>query len=176
MMEQKNHVSRWTVVGFAVILTLLVSLPIIAFATGALNGSPQYTLMRAVPAQGDGAYLAVNDGTHQGVVQLYAWNFPLDDFPNDAPVFNSSHITALVVSQRGIDDTTRYHLFQFDDDTPIELDAQTTPTKITFTLRAPLTNGNYMVDMPKSGLSSDRQYLYFRVDGAVKTLPIFQAP
>lgn len=158
--------------GFGIVLALLVSLPIIALATGALNGAPQYTLMREVPERGDGAYLAVDDGTRQGVVQLYAWNFPLETFPPDAPVFNPSHITALIVSQRGIDDASRYHLFSVDDDAEVEWDAQLGPTTITFTPRAKLANGNYMLDMPKSGLSSDRQYFYFRADGGARSLPV----
>lgn len=164
--------SRAMLLGFGVVLALLVSLPLIAIATGALDDSPQYVLMQEVPERGDGAYLQVNDGARRGVVKLYPWNFQLNTFPADAPVFNASHITALIVSQRGIDDASRYHLFRLDDDTTIAFDAQTSPTKILFTPRASLPDGSYMLDMPKSGLSSDRQYLYFRVDNSVKVLPV----
>ncbi len=158
--------------GFGIVLALLISLPVIAIATGALNDSPQYSLMQDVPERGDGAYLRVNDSTRQGVVKLYAWNFRLNEFPPDAPVFNPSHITALIISQRGIDDPARYHLFHLDDGAQIPLDAETRATKIIFTPRASLLNGNYMLDMPKSGLSSDRQSLYFRVDSNATALPV----
>lgn len=158
--------------GFGIVLALLLSLPVIAIATGALNDAPQYTLMKEVPERGDGAYLQVDDGARKGVVKLYAWNFPLNDFPDDAPVFNPAHVRALIVSQRGIDDPTRYNLFRLDDSSAIPLDAETRVTKILFSLRAPLTDGRYLLDMPKSGLSSDRQYLYFRVDAQATTLPV----
>lgn len=171
-MGNKKGVSRWAIFGFGFVLALLISLPVIAIATGALNDSPQYVLMREVPERGDGAYLQVNDGTRQGVVKLYAWNFRLNAFPHDAPVFNPSHITALIISQRGIDDPARYHLFRLDDNSTIPLDAQTRVTKIIFSPRAPLSNGNYMLDIPKSGLSSDRQSLYFRVDADATALPV----
>jgi hypothetical protein len=168
----RSRPSRAMLFGFGIVLALLVSLPLIAIATGALDDSPQYVLMQNVPERGDGAYLQVNDGARQGVVKLYPWNFQLNAFPDDAPVFNPSHITGLVISQRGIDDPARYHLFDLEEDTPISLDAETSVTKILFTLRTPLQNGSYMLDMPKSGLSSDRQYLYFRVDESVNMLPV----
>lgn len=164
--------SRAMLFGFGIVLALLVSLPLIAIATGALEDSPQYVLMQNVPERGDGAYLQVNDGTRQGVVKLYPWNFQLNAFPDDAPVFNPSHITGLIISQRGIDDATRYHLFHVEDDTEIAFDAETSATKILFTPRATLPDGSYMLDMPKSGLSSDRQYSYFRVDRSAKRLPV----
>jgi hypothetical protein len=171
-MPKQKRVSRWAIVGFGFVLALLVSLPVIAIATGSLNDSPQYTLMQDVPERGDGAYLQVHDGTQQGVVKLYAWNFRLNEFPKDAPIFNPSHITALLISQRGLDDPTRYHLFRLDDNTVVPFDTEPSTTKIRFTPRAPLLDGNYMLDMPKSGLSSDRQYLYFRLDSTVTRLPV----
>ncbi len=171
-MNEPTRISRRMLLGLGIIGALLLSLPLIAIATGALNDVPQYTLMQNVPERGDGAYLQVNDGTRRGVVKLYAWNFSLNEFPLDAPVFNPAHITALIISQRGIDDATRYHLFRLDDDTEIAFDAATRPTQIIFTPRAPLPGGKYMVDMPKSGMSSDRQYLYFRIDPHALSLPV----
>jgi hypothetical protein len=158
--------------GFGIVLVLLASLPVIAVATGALNDAPQYTLMQQVPERGDGAYLQVDDGTRKGVVKLYAWNFSLNEFPSDAPVFNPAHVSALIVSQRGIDDPTRYNLFRLDDGTAVAMDAETRVTKIVFSLREPLSEGRYLLDMPKSGPSSDRQYLYFRVDAQAAALPV----
>jgi len=172
MMSKPKRVSPWAMLGFGVVLAMLLSLPVIAIATGALDDAPQYTLMREVPERGDGAYLQVDDGTRQGVVKLYPWNFQLDDFPEDAPWFNPKHVTAMIVSQRGIDDPKRYLLFNLDDNSSIPFDTITNPTKIIFTPRVPLVDGNYMIDMPKSGLSSDRQYLYFRLDSGVSTLPV----
>lgn len=172
MMREKKSVSRWMIFGFGIVLALLISLPIFAFATGAVNDAPKYTLMPDVPERGDGAYLQVKDGTRQGVVKLYAWNFRLNEFPHDAPVFNPSHISALIISQRGIDDSSRYRLFRLDDNSTIPFETTTRATKIIFSPRASLSDGNYMVDMPKSGLSSDRQYLYFRVDSSAQNLPV----
>ena len=171
-MSNGKKISRRALFGFGFVLALLLSLPVIAIATGALNDSPKYVLMREVPERGDGAYLQVNDGARSGVVKLYAWNFLLNEFPHDAPVFNPSHIRAFIISQRGIDDAARYHLFRLDDNSKIEMDAETRVTKIIFSPRALLSDGNYMVDMPKSGLSSDRQYLYFRVDSNAQKLPV----
>lgn len=171
-MVERKHISRRPLIGFGIILALLLSLPIIALATGALSDAPQYVLMQAVPERGDGAYLQVDDGTRHGVVKLYAWNFPLNDIPSDAPSFNPAHVRALIISQRGTDDASRYHLFRSDDDSEIPLDAEASATKIIFAPRTPLTNGNYMVDIPKSGLSSDRQYFYFRVQASVEGLPV----
>jgi hypothetical protein len=158
--------------GFGVVLALLASLPIIAAATGALNNAPQYTLMQNVPERGDGAYLQVDDGTRRGIVKLYAWNFQLNEFPADAPTFNPAHVSALIISQRGIDDVSRYHLFRLDDQSTVMMDANAQVTKIIFSPRAPLADGKYLLDMPKSGLSSDRQYLYFRLDASATTLPV----
>lgn len=169
---ERKPVSRWALLGFAFVALMLLSLPIVAIATGALNDAPQYTIMREVPERGDGAYLQVNDGTQQGVVKLYPWNFRLNEFPPDAPIFSPAHVTGLVISQRGIDDPGRYHLFHLDDASPVPLDAKTLVTKIFFTFREPLSPGNYMVDMPKSGLSAERQYLYFIIDPNATTLPI----
>lgn len=174
-MTPSKPTSRWAILGFGFVLALFISLPVLAIATGALNGSPRYTLMQTVPERGDGAYLQVNDGARQGVIKLYAWNFQRNEFPADAPVFNPAHVSALLISQRGLDDPTRYHLFRLDDDSAVEFEADPDVTKIRFALRAPLAPGNYMVDMPRSGLSSDRQYLYFRVDDSVKELPIQSA-
>jgi hypothetical protein len=171
-MTERKPVSRWTLFGFAVLVLMLVSLPVVAIATGSLNDAPQYTIMRQVPERGDGAYLQVNDGTQQGVVKLYPWNFRLYEFPPDAPIFSPDHITGLVISQRGIDDPNRYHLYHLDDASTVPLDATKLVTKIFFTLRAPLPPGNYMIDMPKSGLSSDRHYLYFIIDPNATNLPI----
>lgn len=172
MIEPQKKISHWALLGFAFIGLMLLSIPVVAIATGSLNDAPIYTIMREVPERGDGAYLQVDDGTQQGVVKLYPWNFELNDFPQDAPIFSPAHITALIISQRGIDDPKRYHLFRLDDESVIPLDAKMLVTKIIFTLRAPLPAGNYMIDMPKSGLSSDRQYLYFIIDPNATTLPI----
>jgi hypothetical protein len=170
-MAPPKRISRRMLVGFGIVLALLLSLPLIAIATGALDDKPKYVLMRAVPERGDGAYLELNDGTRAGVVKLYPWNFRLNDFPADAPAFHPAHVRALIISQRGIDDPARYFLFRLDDNSTIPLHADAGLTKIIFALPASLDPGNYMVDMPKSGLSSDRQYLYFRVDEGVNTLP-----
>lgn len=168
----KKPIPRAPLLGFAFILLMLCSLPVIALATGAVNGSPQYSIMQRVPERGDGAYLQVNDGQRAGVIQLYPWNFTLNEFPSDAPVFNPRHVTGLVISQNGIDNPARYNLFRVDNDSTIPLDPQTTSTKIYFSFRQPLADGRYMLDMPKSGLSADRQYLYFVIDSRAAALPI----
>lgn len=172
MMQSPKRISRRMLLGFGFVLALLISLPVIAAATGALNDAPRYTLMQDVPERGDGAYLQVDDGARRGVVKLYAWNFRLNEFPADAPVFNPTHVSALVISQRGIDDPSRYNLFRLDDGSAVPFDVETRVTKILYTLREPLADGSYMLDMPKSGLSSDRQYLYFRVDAGATGLPV----
>jgi hypothetical protein len=174
MMKRIRTISPWAIFGFGVILVLLLSLPVIAIATGALEDTPTFTLMKDVPAEGDGAYLQVNDGKLAGVVQLYPWNFELNEFPLDAPVFNPAHVQAVVFRQPGMDDATRYHVFRFDDGDEIEMpmNAQWSPTKLILTPQAPLIEGQYVIDMPKSGLSSDRQYLYFVLQEKVTTLPV----
>lgn len=171
-MSQPARRPRWMLLGFGILLALLVSLPVIAVATGALEGSPQYVLMADVPERGDGAYLKVDDGTRAGVVKLYPWNFQLNAFPADAPVFNPRHVRGMVVSQRGLDDPARYNLFRLNDGAMVEFETTSTPTKVFFTPRAALAEGDYMLDMPKSGLSSDRQYLYFRLSAAQARLPV----
>lgn len=171
-MQRPERISRWALLGFGFVLALLVSLPVIAAATGALNDVPRYTLMQDVPERGDGAYLRVDDGARHGVIKLYAWNFRLNEFPADAPVFNPAHVSALVISQRGIDAPSRYNLFRLDDGSAVPFDIESRVTKILYTLREPLAGGDYMLDMPKSGLSSDRQYLYFRVDAGADKLPV----
>jgi hypothetical protein len=158
--------------GFGFVIAMLLSLPVIAIATGAVGGSPIYTLMREVPERGDGAYLRVDDGVDRGVVKLYPWNFRLMDFPAEAPVFSPSQITGMVISQRGIDTPSKYNLFRLDDDSAILMDPVVGVTKIDFLFREPLPEGNYMLDMPKSGLSSERQYLYFVVSKGVDWLPV----
>ncbi len=172
MMVERKRVSPWMVLGFGIVLALLVSLPIIAVATGAVQDSPRYVLMQDVPERGDGAYLQVDDGARSGVVKLYPWNFQLNEFPADAPVFNPVHVRALVVSQRGLDDPSRYNLFRLDDGSIVTFDTRATATKLYLAPRAALAPGSYMLAMPKSGLSSDRQYLYFRLDTAQTALPV----
>lgn len=158
--------------GFGFVLALLLSLPLIAMATGMLDDGPKFTSLDNVPERGDGAYLHVNDGTRHGIVKLYAWNFRLNEFPADAPVFNPDDVTALIINQRGIDDPVRYSLFNLADGSAVPFDTKVGATKITFTPREHLRDGNYMIDIPKSGLSSDRQFLYFRIDSGARELPV----
>jgi hypothetical protein len=171
MSVPRKRVSPWLLLGFGFVLAMLCSLPVIAIATGAVGSSPIYTLMDDVPERGDGAYVRVDDGVDRGVVKLYAWNFRLNEFPSDAPVFHPGHVTGLAISQRGIDTPSKYNLFRLDDGAAIPMEPKVRVTKIDFSFREPLAEGNYMLNMPKSGLSSDRQYLYFVVSRGVEWLP-----
>lgn len=167
-----KRISHWQLIGFGIILALLVSIPLSAFVAVVLGATPKYVLMAAVPVRGDGAYLQVNDGARSGVILLFPWYIRLDEFPADAPIFNPAHITALIISQRGLDNPAKYTLFHLDDNSLVPFDVTTRPTQIIFTPRAPLATGNYLLDMPRSGMFSDRQYLYFRVDETATKLPI----
>lgn len=168
----KKTISRWQFIGFGIILTLLISIPLSAFVAVVMGATPKYVLMAAVPARGDGAYLQVKDRAHSGVIQLFPWYIRLDEFPDDAPILNPAHITALIISQRGLDDPSKYTLFRLDDNSRVMLDVVARPTQLILTPRAPLAAGNYLLDMPRSGMFAERQFLYFRVDDRAEELPI----
>ncbi len=183
MMQAPKRKPPWLLLGFGLVLAIVLTVPVIAAAMGTLGSGPKYTLLKSVPERDDGAYLQVNDGAQRGVVKLYAWNFRLKEFPADAPVFNPLYISALIISQRDsdapprstllqTDDSTEYKLFWLGDGSLVPLDMETDATKTRLVPRAPLRDGEYMIEMPKSRLSSDRQYLYFRASSWAPALPV----
>ena len=133
-------------------------------------------MLSQLPEHANGAYLAVNDGTRSGLVKLFPWSFPLDDFPEESPTISPNQIQGLFINQKGLDDPTRYQLFHLDDGEQVSLQTREVSfqRQLEMTLRTPLPTGKYVLDIPSGGMFAGREYYYFRVDPAAMSLPALE--
>lgn len=172
----KIRIPKGTAVGVGVMLLALFSIPLAPLLSGIPTGQPEHKLMRNVPDRADGAYLALSDGSQSGVLKLFAWSFPVDQFPTESPAINPTQLQNVTISQKGLAEPQRYFLYRLEDDDtshPILMQAQETEfqRRMELSPTEPLTAGDYMLDIPTGGMFAGREYYYFRVDPTITTVP-----
>jgi hypothetical protein len=169
------HIPPGLIGGAAIVLLMLASIPIVTMLGLRLipDEVPQQNLLAALPERADGAYLEATDQqSHNGYVKLFAWSFPLDEVPDETPVFRPEQVLGLTVSQKGLEDSTdQYRLWHIEDDPDLShlVPLETKVTSFQREMRLvptenPLEAGSYMLDMPIGGMFAGREYYYFRID------------
>ncbi|MCA9956344.1 MAG: hypothetical protein KC434_16565, partial [Anaerolineales bacterium] len=174
--KPKMRVPKGTAVGIGIIMVALFSIPLAPLLSGIPTGLPEHKLMEDLPDRADGAYLALSDGAEAGVLKLFPWSFPVDEFPVESPVINPAQLQNVTISQKGLDQPQRYFLYRLVDEDliePVALQAQETEFQRQMELSPtePLAAGDYMLDIPTGGMFAGREYYYFRVDPTVAALP-----
>jgi heme/copper-type cytochrome/quinol oxidase subunit 1 len=172
---KQTRTPRVLILGAALMLLALLSVPLVPLFSGIPGDTSQLPLMNALPDRASGAYLEMSDGQQSGLLKLYPWSFPLEEIPDETPVLNPAHVQSLFISQKGLDDPGRYMLFQLHDeeDHQIPLWAQTVAFQRQLRLipAVPLEAGNYMLNIPTGGMFAGRDYYYFRIDPTITVLP-----
>lgn len=174
--KPKMRVPVGTAVGVGIMLVALFSIPLAPLLSGIPTGLPEHKLMEDLPDRANGAYIALSDGTESGVLKLFPWSFPVDDFPAESPVINPAQLQNVTISQKGLDQPKRYFLYRLVDERliePIALQARETEFQRQMELSPmePLAAGEYVLDIPTGGMFAGREYYYFRVDPTVAALP-----
>jgi hypothetical protein len=171
-----RRVPRATLVGVAFVLIALFSVPLIPLIMGIPDAVVEQPLMAELPDRASGAYLEMVDGQQHGLLKLYAWSFPVDEFPDTAPVVNPTQVQSIFVRQKGLDDASQYQLYHVEDDdhsNPIPLHGEVVSFQNELRLmpEQPLAAGAYLISMPTGGMFAGREFYYFSVDPAVAALP-----
>lgn len=175
----RRRVPRGVAIGVALIVIFLFSVPVLPFFMGILDGSPQYTLMPNLAERSTGAYLQVDDGQQNGLMKLFAWNFPLESAPDDAPALRADFIQDIVISQRGLGDVESYQLYALHGSTahliPLLAERDESSRQFVFSPSEALDNGDYMLSIPVDGMFAGREFYYFRISDTVTALPVVPA-
>ena len=159
--------------GFGMIILLLLSIPFTPLVFGIPEGSTQQSMMSELPDRANGAYLTLSDGSQTGLIKLFAWSFPVDDFPAESPAISPQQFQNILISQKGLDTPDQYQLFHLADGDPIPLQAQeiSFQRKMQIKPKEELEEGEYLLDIPTGGMFAGREYYYFRIDSAISELP-----
>jgi len=171
-----QRVPRGTMIGVALILITLFSVPLIPLIMGIPDAVIEQPLMAELADRANGAYLEMSDGADQGMLKLFPWSFPVDEFPESAPAVNPDHTQSIFITQKGLDDAVQYQLYRIEDDDhadaiPLRAEIVSFQKELRLTPIQPLAAGNYLITMPTGGMFAGREFYYFRVDSAVTALP-----
>lgn len=171
-----RRVPRATLAGVIFVMVALFSVPLIPLIMGIPDAVAEQPLMAELPDRANGAYLEMGDGQQHGLLKLFAWSFPVDEFPDSAPAVNPAQVQSIFVSQKGLDDAGRYQLYRVEDDDhsdPIPLNAEIVSfqKELRLTPEQPLAPGAYLLAMPTGGMFAGREFYYFSVDPSVAALP-----
>ncbi|HRW06985.1 MAG TPA: hypothetical protein P5121_17905, partial [Caldilineaceae bacterium] len=171
--KRRTRIPRATLLGVLLLLAALVSIPLTPLFMGIPDTVTAQSLMQTLPDRADGAYLALANGTDEGLMKLLPWSFALDEFPDSAPLLNPEHLRGIRIRQKGLDEAERYQLFQMETAKPVPLTAQVLSFQRELLLKPtiPLQPGNYLISMPTGGMFAGRQYYYFGLSPAVTTFP-----
>jgi hypothetical protein len=180
---QRRRIPRGLIIGIALVLLALFSVPILPFVLGGIpESTSQPPPMSSLPDRANGAYLQVINGQQSGLLKLYPWSFPLEEVPDEAvPALNPAQVRYLLVNQKGLDDPGRYQLFHLEeeDSHPVALQREVVDFQRQLRLipeERPLEPGDYLLDIPTGGMFAGREYYYFRVDPTITTLPLLASP
>lgn len=171
--KQKRKIGLPALLGLAVIVLALVSIPIVPLFVGVPDNQEQPPLMAELPERANGPYLELDNGNKHGLLKLYAWSFPLDESPKEAPSVNPDFLSSLLISQKGLDTPEQYRLYHMEDGDliPLRPEEVAFQRQLRLTPSQPLEPGDYMLDIPTGGMFAGREYYYFRIDPQVTTLP-----
>lgn len=174
--KPRVRIPRGPAIGVGLMLLALFSIPLAPLVSGIPSGQPEHKLMSELPDRANGAYLALSDGRQSGILKLFPWSFPIDEFPAESPVVSPDQVQNLTISQKGLDEPQRYLLYRLEDGDshPVALQSQEIAfqRQLSLTPLEPLEPGDYMLDTPIGGMFAGREYYYFRVDPTVTTLPV----
>ncbi|MEZ4680280.1 MAG: hypothetical protein R2932_39280 [Caldilineaceae bacterium] len=161
--KRRPRIPRATLLGVLLLLVALASIPLMPLLMGIPDTVTAQSLMQTLPDRADGAYLALANGTDEGLMKLLPWSFALDEFPDSAPLLNPAHLRGIRIRQKGLDTAERYQLFRLDTEQPVPLTAQVIAFQRELLLEptAPLPAGDYLLSMPTGGMFAGRQYYYF---------------
>ena len=170
--RRRSKIPVGTAIGVGLMLIALFSVPIIPLVMGIPTDSSGQPLMASLAERAEGAYLYVGDGQQAGLLKLFPWSFPVEDFPPESPAISPTQLLNIVVRQKGLDAPASYILYHLDDGDAVRLTYQETSFQRELSLVPEnLDAGNYMLDIPIGGMFAGRQYYYFRIDPNVTTLP-----
>lgn len=176
-MARQRRIPYATLAGFALVLLALITIPLTPLVMGIPAHTNPQPVLAGLPDRATGAYLEVGGGPSPGLIKLFAWNFPLDEFPSESPTLNPQQLAGLLVSQKGLDAPAQYRLFHLEDGAAIPLQAEEIAFQRQLRLvpGKPLAAGRYLMDIPAGGMFAGREYYYFRVDPAALDLPVTNA-
>jgi hypothetical protein len=159
--------------GFALVLLALISIPVIALVWGIPENVYRQQILAELPERAYGAYLVVGGQPSQGLIKLFAWNFPLDEFPRESPTLDPYQLDGLLISQKGLDNPENYRLFHLEDGAaiPLHYEEIAFQRQLRLTADKRLVAGTYVLDIPAGGMFAGREYYYFRLDPAATDLP-----
>lgn len=169
----KQRVPKPLMLGAFLLAIALISIPVIPMLSSIPDRVARQPMMSDLPDRADGAYLEAAQGSQSGMIKLYPWSFPLDDFPEESPALSPSQFQDVMIAQKGLDSPGQYHLFHMDDGDQIDLDTREVSFQHTLSMtpREHLDDGAYMLDVPIGGMFAGRQYYYFKIDSSVSDLP-----
>lgn len=170
--RRRRKIPMGTAIGIGLMLMTLFSIPVIPLVMGIPANSSGQPLMSSLPDRAEGAYLYVGDGQQSGLLKLFPWSFPVEDFPPESPAISPAQLLNIVVRQKGLDAPSSYMLYHLDDGDAVRLTYQETSFQRELSIvPGMLAPGNYMLDIPIGGMFAGREYYYFRIDPQVTTLP-----
>jgi hypothetical protein len=175
--KPRVRIPRGLMIGAGLVLLTLFSVPIIPLLVGlpGETGTNVQPVVETLSDRANGAYLNVADEAESGLIKLFAWSFPVDDFPLESPGLNPSQMQGFTIRQKGLDSPESYRLFHLEGDSGHEVLLRATEisfqTELLLQPVEPLDAGNYMLDIPTGGMFAGRDYYYFRIDPAITALP-----
>ena len=164
--RRARRIPRRLMFGTGFVMLALFSGPVIPLVAGIPSSSSPQQLASELPDRANGAYLVIDDGSVQGLLKLFAWSFPLDEPPQDAPAVAPEALAGFFIQQKGLDDPGAYRLYHLEDGDAVALTAQVESfqKQMRLTPLQALEAGTYMLDVPSGGMFAGREYYYFRVD------------
>ena len=142
--------------GVLFLLTLLIALTVIPWATG-LVVDAQHVYLAEVPQANRGAYLV----TDQGAMQLYNWHLPLADLPSDAPVVAAADVQVLSVVMKQLDAPDAYLLYCLNAGTIVAWRAAWREGRQLLLDPGWLPPGDYLLAIPTDDMFGGKTYHYF---------------
>jgi len=169
--RRTRRIPRRLMFGTGFVMLALFSVPVIPLVAGIPSSSSPQQLAAELPDRANGAYLLIDDGAAQGLLKLFAWSFPLDEPPQEAPAVAPTALAGFFIQQKGLDDPEAYRLYHLEDGDAVTLAAQVESfqKQLRLTPLQALEAGTYMLDVPSGGMFAGREYYYFRVDPAAMT-------
>jgi hypothetical protein len=143
--------------GLGLVILILPALP---FPLG-IVGPARYAYASYVPTDADGIFLS----THRGELELYAWYFPLNSFPGDAPAMHMGVVKSLFVTRPALDSPWKFSLINLKNQHRLPLRAVRLPNGRQMRLIPlhPIPPGRYVMLAPTEGMDGGYEWYYFSV-------------
>ncbi len=146
-----------TVGGVTVIFGALIFLSVLPWLGGIVT-NVKHVYINYLPTDNEGAYLM----TDQGVMQLFAWNLELDDYPEDAPTLQAANVHSIAIVMQQFDLPEHYMLVNGTTGQQIRWgQISQNGTQLILTPAQPLQPGEYELTAPTDGMFGGDTYHYF---------------